>query len=111
MCRCWRAASLGTCGVLLLGAACWLAWKGWPRPREPFPEEPASDLAIDYDAGQVVRRDPSGGVSGATPLEGDLGRARPPHLLADADRVYVTHGDGVTALDRRTGTVLWPSPG
>ena len=107
MSRTWRAAGFVACGgFLLLGVACWLAWKGRQQASEPFPEEPASDLAIDYDAGQVVRRDPSGQVLWATPLEGYLGRVRPPHLLADADRVYVTHGDGVTALDRRTGTPL-----
>jgi outer membrane protein assembly factor BamB len=44
-------------------------------------------------------------------LDGYLGRGRDPHLLHDADRVYVTHGDGVTALDGGTGKVLWHSPG
>jgi hypothetical protein len=37
---------------------------------------------------------------------------RPSHFLADAERVYVTHADGVTALDATLGASalgLWTS--
>src|SRR5262245_20260138 len=70
---------------------------------------PAAPFAIDHDARCVVGRD--GMMEWSTRLEGYLGLVRPPHLLFDKERVYVTHGDGVTALDVRTGVVLWHSPG
>jgi outer membrane protein assembly factor BamB len=44
-------------------------------------------------------------------LAGALNRHREPHLLFDAERVYVAHGDGVTALDVATGQPLWHSKG
>jgi outer membrane protein assembly factor BamB len=68
-------------------------------------------IAIDHAAHRVERRDAAGNFIWATPLEGYLGLVRPPHLLTDALRVYVTHADGVTALDARTGAVAWHSPG
>jgi outer membrane protein assembly factor BamB len=72
------------------------------------PPGPPPEVRIDYDANAVVR---SGPVRWSTHLDGYLGRGRDPHLLQDADRVYVTHGDGVTALDGGTGKVLWHSAG
>jgi outer membrane protein assembly factor BamB len=68
-------------------------------------------VTLDHDTNRVVRRDAAGNVVWATPLEGYLGLVRPPHLLTDAERAYVTHGDGVTALDARTGDVAWHSAG
>jgi hypothetical protein len=110
------AAAVFACGVFYFG-------RPGPTPSPPAPmtvlvpdpnemdfdsERPPPDLRIDHDANAVVR---SGQVRWSTHLDGYLGRVRDPHLLHDADRVYVTHGDGVTALDGHTGKVLWHSPG
>src|SRR5260221_7392734 len=69
------------------------------------------EFLADYEANKVIRRDHAGRILWATRLTGDLGSVRPPHLLADAFRVYVSHGDGVTALDRETGKVVWHAKG
>lgn len=69
------------------------------------------DVRLDADAGQVARLDPAGRVVWSTHLDGYLGGVRPPHLLHDADRAYVTHADGVTALDWATGKALWHTSG
>jgi RNA polymerase sigma factor (sigma-70 family) len=76
-------------------------------------EQPATAALfdIDYDAHRVIARSVRGGIRWSTALDGYLGLVRPPHLLWDAQRVYVTHQDGVTALDAHTGKVLWHSPG
>ncbi len=68
-------------------------------------------LGADEDAHRVVKRDSANNVLWSTPLDGRLYRARPPDLLTDAARTYVTHEDGVTALDSASGAVLWHSPG
>jgi outer membrane protein assembly factor BamB len=68
-------------------------------------------FTIDDKAGQVVARGPDGKTRWATPLKGHLGGVRDPHLLWDARRVYVTHKDGITALDADTGKVRWQSDG
>jgi len=44
-------------------------------------------------------------------LGGELGGVRPPHILADSERVYVAGDDGVTALSTQTGDVVWHSRG
>jgi outer membrane protein assembly factor BamB len=65
---------------------------------------------IDHEVNRVVCRD-AGRIRWSTPLKGYLGLVRPPHLLADTERVYVTHESGVTALDAKTGKILWRSKG
>jgi hypothetical protein len=64
---------------------------------------------------QVARKSANGGTKWVTPLDGHISQVRPPYIVADAERVYVTHYDmhksGVTALDARTGRVLWHSLG
>jgi outer membrane protein assembly factor BamB len=77
----------------------------------PADEVPPSDAGIDYGARRVFRLAAVGAVLWSTPLEGYLGSRRPRHLLQDNDRVYVSHGDGVTALDAGTGKPAWHSPG
>jgi outer membrane protein assembly factor BamB len=72
---------------------------------------PPLGVRIDHEANRVVRENLAGKALWTTPLDGYLGRVRPPHVLADDTRAYVTHADGVTALDVRTGAVLWHSPG
>lgn len=87
------------------------------RQREPYrhtlplPGTPGDTVVSDIDANRAERRDAAGKVVWSTPLHGYLGLVRPPHLLADADRVYVTHADGVTALDARTGKESWHAAG
>jgi outer membrane protein assembly factor BamB len=66
---------------------------------------------IDYKTHRVLRRDGSGKVLWSTQLGGYAGGVRPPHLLWDADRVYVTDGDGVTALSAKTGKSAWHTKG
>lgn len=74
-------------------------------------EQPSPRFVIDDEGGRVLKKQASGQIEWAMPLDGYLGRVRPPHLLFDAERVYVTHGDGVTALNAQNGKVLWHSTG
>jgi hypothetical protein len=68
-------------------------------------------VEINHDTHSVNCRNDSGQVQWSTPLDGYIGRGAPPHLLYDAERVYVTHKDGLTCLDRATGTMVWHSTG
>jgi hypothetical protein len=108
-----------TGGTALLSLALALAACG-PAPAEaPRADQPGQGKAaprrpefeIDYDANRVVCRDTSGKVRWSARLEGYLGRNRPPHLLHDAERAYVSNAGGVTALDARTGKAVWHSEG
>lgn len=76
----------------------------------PLPTGTSEVVELDSD-GRVSRRTHTGQVKWSVPLDGNTGGVRPPHLLADAERVYLTHADGVTALDVSNGAVLWRSPG
>ena len=69
------------------------------------------DGAFSIAGDSVVRHDGPDRVVWATQLDGDLGGVRPPHLIADAHRVYVANGGGVTALDVGTGKIVWNSSG
>jgi hypothetical protein len=66
---------------------------------------------LDHKGQRVIRRAGSGKVVWSSRLDGYLGLVRPPHLLHDEARVYVTHQDGVTALDAKSGKVVWRSKG
>ena len=112
----WLVAAAAILGLVGLWALATHAEPGSERfeaqsDNDDYFQRPREDVRIDYDNHRVSRRDPAGLHSWSTPLEGNLGGVRPPDLLGDADRVYVSHGDGVTALDYRTGAVLWHSPG
>jgi outer membrane protein assembly factor BamB len=96
-------------GLLALLVAFALAWPAGAQA--PQPGGPGPTFSLDRTGQRVVRREASGKVAWSTRLEGNLDGVRPPHLLADARRVYLSHGDGVTALDRETGKVLWHSAG
>jgi len=66
--------------------------------------------------GRVARTSADGRTTRwVTALAGYVGGVRPPNVVADADRAYVAHQRtreaGVTALDARTGKMLWHSPG
>jgi outer membrane protein assembly factor BamB len=105
-------------GTFVLRPWSWLAVTGAnglfsqiDEPAEPEVEGPPPEFKLDHDAHCVVRRSCTGQLKWSTPLDGYLGLVRPPHLVFDADRVYVTHGNGVTALDAGTGKLLWHSTG
>jgi outer membrane protein assembly factor BamB len=74
-------------------------------------DAPPPELRVDCWKNLVVRHDEQGVVKWSITLEGPLGRARPPHSQHDEARAYLTHDDGVTALDWNTGQVVWHSPG
>jgi hypothetical protein len=71
--------------------------------------QPRSGIHVDSAAGRVIRQDGPEKVVWSTALEGDLRSNWPP--VSDADRVYVRCGNGVTALDRKTGKFIWSSEG
>jgi outer membrane protein assembly factor BamB len=108
----WRMGGAIVTAVSLLTPGCWtLPPAPLSPPLDAQADPPRDGVAINRPRNEVIRRDATGQRVWATHLEGTLGGARPPHLLVDAQRVYVTHGDGVTALDRETGKVLWHSRG
>ena len=57
---------------------------------------------MDHDKNRVQRCSRAGQVKWSTPLDGDLGLVRPPHLQADAARVLVR-------FDPDTGRKMWES--
>jgi hypothetical protein len=71
----------------------------------------STELQVNSKTGLITRRDESDKVIWSTALEGDLSEVSPPQILSDAHRVYVRCGDGVSALDWKTGKVLWSSEG
>lgn len=110
--------SIFSVAALLVGSPDTLGWlRGWPSLDDPAPafadpdEETWPRFVLDGEKGWVVKEQAPGKVEWFKPLAGHLGRVRPPHLVFDAERVYVTHDDGVTALNAKNGKVLWHSPG
>ena len=62
--------------------------------------------------GRIQRMAANGGTVWSTPLKHYVGGVRPPHLLYDGRRVYVSGMvGGVTALDAKSGKILWHSDG
>jgi outer membrane protein assembly factor BamB len=113
---------VATVGCLFVSVACLAeeptggtpASKGTPaagseraRPGSGRPRK----FELDQDGVRVLCRDASGKVLWSTRLEGYLGLVRPPHLVWDAERVYVTNDGGVTCLSRDKGKVLWHAKG
>jgi outer membrane protein assembly factor BamB len=66
---------------------------------------------LDREGQRVLRLTPEGLEKWSTHLDGYLGLVRPHHIQADLARAYITHEDGVTALNVVTGAVAWHSPG
>ena len=103
--------------ALLVGSSDTLGWlRGWPSLGDPEAafaelEETWPRFVLDDVKGRVFKEQAPGKAEWITPVAGNLGRSRPPHLLFDAERVYFTQGEGVTALDARNGKCLWHSPG
>jgi hypothetical protein len=59
----------------------------------------------------VICNDETNGVFWSVALEGRLEGVRPPHLVLSAEAVFVSQGDGVSALHAKTGKILWHSAG
>src|SRR6266481_8708910 len=68
-------------------------------------------ISLDYQTHSVESRGKDGKLLWSVPLKKPLALHRDPHFLEDAERVYVSHADGVSALDRQSGKVLWYSEG
>jgi outer membrane protein assembly factor BamB len=108
--------SIGYLGVVTLAFTATLAAGLRPPQNSPVPppggefkagqEVPA--FALDRNGKEVDRL---GETPWRTALQEYVGGVRPPHLVWDSERVYVTNNDGVTALDARTGKVLWQAKG
>jgi hypothetical protein len=78
---------------------------------DPVQGEEPHEVYIDYQKSCVIARTPTGEVDWSVQLNGPFGYVRDPHILTDGERVYLSHQDGVTALDRRSGDVLWHATG
>lgn len=77
----------------------------------PVPDGGGDTIVLDNHGQRVVRLGSDKPIKWSTTLEGYLGLVRPPHLQANATLAFITHADGVTALDVATGAVAWRSPG
>ena len=102
--------------LLFLACSVWAGADSVPPPLGPYEvstdgDDPGPGVAIDYQAGRVTRRDGGERLLWTARLDGGLGAHREPHVLHDADRIYLSHGDGITALDGKTGKVAWHAPG
>src|SRR5207244_5975430 len=72
-------------------------------------KKPPAEPIYRLDGHRVICNDETNHISWSVALEGRLEGVRPPHLVFDAEAVFVSQGDGVTALDAKTGKVLWHS--
>ena len=71
----------------------------------------SSPFVLDRDNKQVARSDTKGKVVWSVSFKEDIGGRIPPRFLWDERRVYLTHKDGVTALDAVNGKTLWHAHG
>ena len=69
------------------------------------------DVRVDTKTNVVSRHDASGRLLWSVRMGGYLHLVRPPHSQWDKERVYISHDDGVTALDMKTGKMVWHSKG
>src|SRR5262245_52970475 len=76
---------------------------GWSVHADKAPGHPP--FAIHGD--RVLGRDSKGDIRWSTRLDGNLGTVRPPDVLWDEKRVYISHKQGITALHVHDGAVLW----
>jgi outer membrane protein assembly factor BamB len=74
-------------------------------------DDPGPGVSVDYRGRRITRRDPSGRLLWTLQLKDDIGAHREPHVLHDSERIYLSQGDGVTALDSKTGKIAWHSRG
>jgi len=83
-----------------------------PNECRTVTDDPGPGVEINYQTARITRRDPAGRVLWTTELGGSLlGLHREPHALHDANRLYLTRSDGITALDSRTGKLVWHAKG
>jgi outer membrane protein assembly factor BamB len=83
--------------------------KKWIEPESvPVPDGTGDRVILDRDRVTRVGLD---GRSVWTRVFPTAGGVRPPHLTADASRVFVGTGDGVVALHAGTGAVVWHRDG
>src|SRR5262249_15625519 len=75
------------------------------------PEVSSSPFELDREKKEVTHHDAKGNVIWSVKFDEAIGAVRLPHCLWDERRVYFTHKDGVTALDRKTGKTLWHAQG
>jgi hypothetical protein len=86
--------------------------KGVPPPLHPKEvrgprDDPGPGVDIDYRGGRVTRRDGAGQLLWSVQVASNLLGVRDPHVLHDAERLYLGHAEGLTALDLKTGKVAW----
>jgi outer membrane protein assembly factor BamB len=74
-------------------------------------DDPGPGVDVNYRTGRVTRRAPSGRLLWVAEMGANLGAHREPHVLHDAAHIYLSHGDGITALNVQTGKVAWHRQG
>jgi outer membrane protein assembly factor BamB len=83
-----------------------------PKESSAVTDDPGPGVDINYQTNRITRRDPAGRVLWTLELSGNLlGSHREPHALHDANRLYLSHAEGITALDSRTGKLVWHAKG
>jgi hypothetical protein len=80
-------------------------------PQGIIPGGHGDRVVVIQDTGPVSREGVDGRTRWVAPLRGRVGLVRSPEVVTDADRAYVAHDGGITALNVGTGRVLWHSPG
>lgn len=83
----------------------------YTRNATSFPDDREGSVVLDEDGRQIIRRNGAGRILWTTRLKEDFGVACGSCLVTDAARAYVSHGDGVTAVDAQSGAIVWDSPG
>jgi hypothetical protein len=74
------------------------------------PPERDHDGFLDDDL-NVVYYKKNQTIVWARKFTGRLGGVRPPHILSDQSRVYVSHNNGILALNKPDGDFLWYQEG
>ncbi len=105
--------------LLLLACLCGVGTSAPPVPPRLHPNEvsgprddPGPGVVVDYRTGEVTRSDAVGQKLWTVELGGNLlGRHREPHVLHDKERIYFSVNDGISALDVKTGKVVWQFKG
>src|SRR5260370_36793493 len=68
-------------------------------------DDPGPGVTVDYRKERMTRRDPAGRLLWVAQVGPGVGMHREPHVLHDAARIYLPHGDGITARAPQTGKV------
>jgi outer membrane protein assembly factor BamB len=102
--------------LVVAGVACLAQPPDVPPPLHPKEvsvagDDPGPGVEVDYQTGTVTRRDSSRKVLWTANLAGNLIGHRDPHVVHDAERIYLGHDDGITALDVKAGKIAWHAKG